>query len=353
VDAKCDIPLKFGLDNIATAFVGCPLDQGTVMIKVTRRTALAALSTFMLRPAFAVSLWPNRPINLLTGYAPGGSTDTLTRIVAEALSRRLGQPVVVEAKSGAAGTLAAGQVARASPDGYTLLVVASGFATTAAIYRKLPYRPVEDFSIIGMVTEFPFVVATYGDHPIRTISELISVARSGKRRLAYGTSGAGSNQHLAIELLAKMANAQFQHVPYRGGTPAIIDLVGKQLDFVVDPPTGFIEFFKDGRLRALAVTSETRDPDLRDVPTIGESGVPGYAVTAWHGLVAPAGLPASVMDRISAELASTLVDPVVVDRLKALKLSPRRSSPDEFKARIEADIMKWSDVVAATNIERI
>jgi tripartite-type tricarboxylate transporter receptor subunit TctC len=260
---------------------------------------------------------------------------------------------VVESKSGAAGTLAAGQVARASPDGYTLLVIASGFATTAAIYRKLPYRPVEDFSIIGMLTEFPFVVATYGDHPIRTISELISVARSGKRRLVYGSSGAGSNQNLAVELLARMTNAQFQHVPYRGGTPAIIDLVGKQLDFVVDPPTGFMEFFKDGRLRALAVTSETRDADLSNVPTVGESGVPGYAVTAWHGLVAPAGLPASVVDRINAELASTLVDPVVVERLRVLQLSPRRSGPDEFKARIEADIRKWDEVVATGNIDRI
>jgi len=322
-------------------------------MRVTRRSALAGLSAFLVSPGFSVESWPNRPITFLTGYAPGGSTDTVARIVADGLSRRLGQSVFVELKSGAAGTLASAQVAHAAPNGYTWLVIASGFATTAATYRKLPFRPIEDFSIVGMLTEFPLVLATHRDHPVRTMSELISVARLGQQRLLYGTPGVGSTQHLAGELLAKMANVQFQHVPYRGGTPAIIDLVAKQLDFVIDPAAGLTEFFKEGRLRALGITGQTQDPGLPDIPTVGESGVPGYVVSSWHGLVAPAGLPAPLMVRINAELSNVLVDSEVVDRLKALALTPRSSSSEAFKARIEADIKKWSDVVASANIERI
>jgi tripartite-type tricarboxylate transporter receptor subunit TctC len=323
------------------------------MVTVSRRAALVTLSTAIVAPALAAAPWPSRRITLLTGYAPGGSTDIVARIVSEALSRRLGQPVVIESKSGAAGTLASALAAHAAPDGYTFLVIASGFATTAAIYRSLSFRPVEDFSTISMLTEFPFVVATYQDHSIRTMRELIGVARSGTRRLLYGSPGTGSNQHLAVELLAKLANVEFQHVPYRGGTPAIIDLVGKQLDFVVDPASDFIEFFKDRKLRALAVTSPARDVDLPDTPTIQEEGVPGYAVTAWHGLVAPADLPRPILERIGGEIVDTLADPDVVHRLKTLQLHTRSSTPAEFKARIEIDIKRWNDVVRSANIERI
>jgi tripartite-type tricarboxylate transporter receptor subunit TctC len=323
------------------------------MAMVTRRAALATLSVATLTPALAVAPWPSRTITLLTGYAPGGSTDIVARIVSEGLSRRLGQPVVVESKSGAAGTLASALTAHAVPDGYRLLVIASGFATTAAIYRDLSFRPVEDFSTIGMLTEFPFVVATHHDHSIQTMRELISVARSRTQHLLYGTPGTGSSQHLAVELLAKLAKVEFQHVPYRGGTPAIIDLIGKRLDFVVDPASDFIEFFKDGRLRALAVTSHARDAGLSDIPTIQEAGVPDYAVTAWHGLVAPAGLPTPILDRIGSEIANILIDPAVVDQLNALQLRARSSTPAEFKARIEADIKRWNEVIRSANIERI
>jgi tripartite-type tricarboxylate transporter receptor subunit TctC len=322
------------------------------MIKVTRRTTLAGLSTCIVAPALASHLWPTRPITLLTGYAAGGSTDTVARIIAEGLSRRIGQSVVVESKSGAAGTLAAAQVARAAPDGYTLIVIASGFATSPAMYRSLPYRPIDDFSMVGMLTEFPFVIVTDGENRIRTMTDLISVARSGKR-LLYGTPGTGSNQHLAVELLAKTANVQFQHVPYRGGTPAIADLVGKQLDFVIDPPTGLLEFVSAGTLRALAVTSETRHFSLPDVPTISEASVPGYAVTSWHGLAAPARLPEWLVDRFRAESVSILADPVIIERLRVLGLSRSTAAPDKFKARIEADIKKWNEVVAAARIDRI
>jgi tripartite-type tricarboxylate transporter receptor subunit TctC len=323
------------------------------MVTVTRRAALATLSTAMLVPALAAAPWPSRPITLLTGYAPGGSTDIVARIASEGLSQRLGQPVLVESKSGAAGTLASALAARAAPDGYTLLVIASGFATTAAIYRNLSFRPMDDFSSISMLTEFPFVVATYRDHPARSMRELIGFARSRTRRLLYGTPGTGSSQHLAVELLAKLANVEFQHVPYRGGTPAIIDLIGKQLDFVVDPASGFIEFFKDGRLRPLAVTGQARDGGLPDIPTIQEAGVPDYTVLAWHGLVGPAGLPAPIINRICTEIAKTLTDPAIVDRLSALQLHARSSAPAEFKARIETDIKRWNEAVRAANIERI
>jgi tripartite-type tricarboxylate transporter receptor subunit TctC len=323
------------------------------MNRITRRTALVGLSAFAIAPAFADEGWPNRPISLLTGYAAGGPTDTLARIVGEGLRRRLGEAVVIESKPGAAGTLAAAQLARATPDGYTLILLASGFATTAAMYRKLPYRPLEDFSMIGLLAEFPFVIATYADHPIGTAPDLLAQGSSNSKPLLYGTSGNGSNQHLAMELLAKMANLLVQHVPYRGGAAAIVDLLGKRLDFVVDPPSSLLEFINQGKLRALATTGASRHFSLPDVPTVAEAGVAGYRVLSWHGLAGPVGLPVSVSDRLAAESAATLAEPTLIEQFKALGISPKSSGAGEFRLRIAADIRAWNELIDSAGIERI
>jgi len=320
---------------------------------INRRALLAGLSTLALTAATAGEPWPTRPIALFTGYAAGGPTDTLARIVAEELSRRLGQPVLVESKPGAAATIAAGQVARTASDGYTLIILASGFATTAAMYRKLPYRPLEDFSMISMLAEFPFAIATYANHSLRTAADLLAAGRSDSRPLLYGTPGIGSNQHLAIELLAKTANLRFQHVPYRGGAPAVADLLGERIDFVIDPPASMLEFIKQGKLRALATTGKTRDFSLPDTPTVSEAGIAGYLVTSWHALAGPAGLPASIVDRLAAEVAATLMQPPIVQRFQALGISPQSSSPRELQSRIAGDIDKWSKLIASAGIERI
>jgi len=323
------------------------------MTEFTRRAVLGGLSALIATPAFAEAPWPARPIRPVIGFPAGGPLDVVSRIIAQALSRRLGQQVVVDGRPGASGTIAAAQVAHAQPDGYTLLSIPATYAASAALFRKLSYRPVEDFSMIGTTTEFPYVLVTYSDHPIRSMADLVSAARSRNDRLTYGTSGAGSLQHLSIELFASMANVKLQHIPYSGGAPAITELLGKRIDFVVDQPTALIDFVREGRFRALAVTGGKRFFGLPDTPTISETGFPGYAVTGWQGLIAPADLPALVLDRLHRELIGILAEPAVVEPLRRLGNDPSPSTPGGFKARLVADIDTWTKVVAAANIERI
>ena len=323
------------------------------MTGLTRRTVLAGLTTFAAIPAYPDTAWPSRPITLVHGFAAGGPTDTVARIIAEGLTTRLGQQVVVDPRPGASGTTAAQQVARAVPDGYTLIAIPGGHATAEALYKKLPYKTIDDFSMISMASEYPFVFVTYADHKIQTVADLINNARSQKMPLLYGSPGIGSVHHLAIELLAKMADVQLQHVPYRGSAQVITDLLGKRIDFMIDPPTLLIEFLRSGKLRPLAVTGATRFFSLPDVPTVSEAALPGYVVTSWQGLAGPAGIATSVADRLNSVVADILTEPATVERLKALGNNPRPSSRDEFKARVVADIDKWTGVVAAAHIERI
>jgi tripartite-type tricarboxylate transporter receptor subunit TctC len=322
-------------------------------IAVTRRVALAGLAALAVRPVRAQAAWPVRAITLVHGLAPGGPSDIIARIIAEGLARRLGQQVVVDARPGAGGRVAAGQIARTTPDGYTLMTIPSGHAVSAALYKNLPYRTIDDFSMISLLTEYPFVMVTHADHPIRTLADLISTAKSRPTPLLFGSAGNGSLQHLAGELLAKTVDATFQHVPYRGSAQAITDLLAKRIDFIVDSPTAELEFIRAGQVRALAVTGASRFFSLPEIPTTAEAGIPGYTFTSWQGLVAPAGLPAAVVDRLNAEIAGLLAEPAVIERIRLVGNDPSPSSPDAFRARIAADIDKWTKVVDAAKIERI
>ena len=324
------------------------------MTALTRRAAIAGgLCTFTLAAARANPDWPDRPISMVHGFPAGGPTDLVARIVADGLTRRLGQRVVVEGKPGASGTTAEAQVARAAPDGYTLFAIPSGHTFAAATFKTLPYRTIDDFSMISMFTEYPYLMVTHADHSIRTVADLVNLARSASTPLLYGTPGNGSGPHLAVELLAKEAKIRLQHVPYRGSAPAAIDLIGKRLDFMMDPPAALLEFVRDGKLRAVAVTGDRRFFAVPEIPTVAEAGVPGYLVTAWQGLVAPAGLPAAIVNRLNAEVTGILREPTVVERLRALGNEPRPTSPEEFKARMAADIAKWTAVVDGGSFERI
>ena len=259
----------------------------------------------------------------------------------------------VEGRPGASGTSAAAYVARAAPDGYTLFALPSGHTFAAATFKTLPYRTIDDFSMISIFTEYPYLMVTHAEQSFRTVAYLLAAARTRGAPLVYGTPGNGSGPHLAIELLAKEAKVALQHVPYRGSAPAVIDLIGKRLDFMMDPPAALMEFVRDGRLRPLAVSGDSRFFALPDVPTIAESGVPGYVVTAWQGLVAPAGVPAPIVSRLNAEVVGTLQEPTVIERLRALGNDPRPTTPEQFRARMAADIAKWTAVVEGSNFERI
>jgi len=323
------------------------------MTPLNRRLVLAGLGAVAARPSPAQAPWPNRPITLLHGFPAGGPVDTVARILAEALSKRLHQQVIVDAKPGAAGTVAAGQAARTAPDGYTLFAIPATHTGTAAMYRTLPYRPIEDFSLISTTVEYPYVLVTYSDHPIRNLPELIAIARSQAMPLQYATAGLGSLQHLSMELLVNMAQLKLQHIPYRGGAPALTDLLGKRVDLLLDPPTGLMQHIVDGKVRALAVTTAKRFFALPNVPAIAEAGFQGYAVAAFQGIAAPAGTPADLIERLNRETAAVLADPTVAERLKKLGNEPIPSTPEQFKARLSAEIAQWNKLITDANIERI
>ena len=323
------------------------------MTKLTRRTVVAGLSAFAAMPAWAEAGWPSRPITLVHGFPPGGPVDTLARILAEPLSRQLGQTVVIEAKPGATGTTAAGLVARAKADGNTLLAMPGTFTASAALFRALPYNPTADFTFISTTAESPLVLVTYPDNEIQTLADVVRIARLREAPLQYGTAGIGSIQHLSMELFAKKANIKLQHIPYRGGLAAITDLLGKRVDLVLDPPTVPVQFIKDEKLRALAVTGAGRFFGLPEIPTMVESGFPGLVVAARQGIAAPAGLPADIVRKLNRAVATILTDPLLVEKLKKIGSIPKPSSPDEYKTRVIADIAQWKSVVEDAHIARI
>jgi tripartite-type tricarboxylate transporter receptor subunit TctC len=323
------------------------------MTRISRRAVLAGLSACCAAPVFGESAWPERPITLIHGFPPGGPVDVLSRILAEALGRRLRQPVIVEAKPGATGTTAAGLVSRAAPDGYTLMAVPATFTGTAAMFRTLPYNPVEDFTFISSTAEYPLVLITHADSEFRTLADVVRVARSRDTPLQFGTAGIGSVMHLSMELFAQKANIRLQHIPYKGGMPAITDLLGKRLDLVMDPPTALVQFVKDSRLRALAVTGAQRFFSLPDVPTMAEAGFPGLVVNIYQGIAGPARLPTDITAKINHAVAAVLAEPATIEKLNKIGNSAIPSSPDEYKARLVADIALWKGVVEVAHLARI
>ncbi len=324
------------------------------MTALTRRAAVAGLAAAAaLRPDRALAAWPERSISMLHGLTAGGGVDVSARLIAEGLSRRLGQQVVVEPKPGAAGTLAAAQVARAAPDGYTLGFIPSGHAVTAATYKSLPYRPIDDFTIIGQAIEFPFVIVTYPDHAIRNISDLIKTAKLRPEPVLGGVPGAGTPQHLLIEYFSRLAGIKIQVVPYRGGNQALTELLGKRIDFLIDPPVALIGQIQSGALHAIGVSGEARYAPLPQVGTIAEAGFPGFSVTSWMGLVAPANLPQPIAQRLNRELNEIVAEPATVDRIHTLGSEPKAGSPQDFARRIAADIERWNKVIDEAKIERI
>jgi len=323
------------------------------MAALTRRALAGGLVGLAVTSARAAAEWPARTITIIHGFPPGGPSDVVARIIADGLSKTLGQSVIVEARPGASGTTAAAQVARAAPDGYTLMVIPSGHPATAATFAKLPYRAVADFTMITIASTYPYVMSVPSATGIKTVAELVDLGRTRATPLIYGTPGAGSGPHLAIELLALQTKIKVQHIPFRGSAPAVTELVAGRLDFMMDPPATMMPFIRDGRLRALAVSSARRYFALPDVPTLAEAGVAGFDVTGWQGLIAPAGLPGSIVSRLNSEVRRILAAPATIERLHAFGNEPSPCSPDEFKTRIESEIAKWAAVVDRIHFQKI
>src|SRR5262245_53068508 len=315
------------------------------------RAVLAVTCMAAIYPLSAAAAWPERPITLMHGFGAGGNADVTARVVAERLQALLGQNVVVEPKPGAGGRTAAGLIARAPADGYTLFMLPGGHAASAALYDQLPYDSLNDFTFIGLVTEIPFVVATYPDHAVNSVPDLIAAAKSAKEPIIYSTSGVGTGQHLAAELFMAMANVTLKHLPSKGGTAVPTMLLGKHIELGFEPPPTLLELIKDGKLRAIATTGPARFFALPDVPTIGET-IAGYEVTSYFGLAGPPKLPADVVAKLNAVTVTMLKEPETIEKLRVLGSAPLSSTPDGFKARVAGDIKRWSKLVLDVGIKK-
>jgi tripartite-type tricarboxylate transporter receptor subunit TctC len=290
---------------------------------------------------------------IVHGLGPGGGVDVTARILADKFSSRFGHAVTVEARPGAATIVAAGQIAKSPADGYTTGVFPSTYAAAVALRRNLAFRPIDDFAMIGQISEFPYIIATYREHTAASFQDLIRVARSAPQPLTYATPGQGSAQHLLMAMLAKSANVEFQHVPFRGGPQALTEVLAKRIDLIVDAPVILTEHISTGGIRALAVTTRERFSWLPEAPSVAESRFADFDIRGWMGLVAPAGLAGAIADRLNAELAGVLADADVKQRLHAVGTEARASSGEDFKARLAADIERWTRVISQAGIERI
>lgn len=300
--------------------------------------------------AWAQSIYPSKPIRIIVPYAAGGATDFFGRVVAEKLAARLGQPVLVESKPGAGGTLAADYVAKAPADGYTLLVADTGpNAIAAGLYPKLSYDPIGDLSPIAMAVYLPIMLAANNDLPVRNVKELVDYAKVNPGKLNYGSSGNGNIGHLAGEYLKLQANISLIHVPYKGAIPSITDTISGQVQLVFVSAISANTFVKAGRLRPLAATGSKRSALLPSLPTVSESGYPNYDVGSWGGFLAPAGTPKEIVTRLNAEIVAILNTSEVRDKLTNAGFDVATGSPDEFANFIRSEVLKWKQIVRATN----
>jgi len=282
---------------------------------------------------------------MIVASSQGGGTDLAARVVGQKLPATLGQQVIIDNRAGAAGNIAAEIAAKSQPDGYTLVMVSASHAINATLYRKLPYDTVKDFVPVSQVTGSAYVFLVNPSLPPKTFTEFITFARGSKGKLSYASSGNGQAGHLAMELLKTLAGFDAVHVPYKGGAPAMTDLIAGHVDAFISSPPASVAQVKAGKARALAVTSLKRSDLLPDVPTIAESGFPHYEVNGWNGLLAPAGTPAAIVNRLQSEIAEILKQPDVRERLAANGLDGVGSTPAQFAALIKAEIGKWAKVV--------
>ena len=278
--------------------------------------------------------YPNRLIKIMQGFPPGGNVDIIARILAHQMEKSLGQSIVVEAKPGLAGALAAETVARSDPDGYQLLVLPSAHPAYGALSKNVKYKVVDDFTWISVATFYPFMICVRKDSRFQNIKELIEAARKDPGALKYGSAGVGSILHTTVELIANQTKTKFLHVPYRGEAPAITGVLTGDVDFIAATTGPISSRVKSGEFRALAVTGKTRWKDFPDVPTIDESIIPGFEVISWTGLAGPANMPKPIVDRLNAELRKAVAAPEVSSKLVSMGGDPRATTPEEMKALV-------------------
>jgi tripartite-type tricarboxylate transporter receptor subunit TctC len=317
-----------------------------------RKTTIACLLAAMTMPAFAAEdaqNYPSKPIRLVVPFTPGGSTDILARVIGVKLTEAWGKQVVIDNRPGAGGNIGVDLVAKSPADGYTLVMGHIGtFGVNPTLYPKLPYDPIKDFQPITLVALVPNMLSVNPALPAKSVKELIALAKAKPGTINFGSGGNGSAAHLAGEYFKLMTKTEITHIPYRGTSPAVTDLIAGQIQMIITgvPPT--LNFVKTGKLRALAVATSKRLPLLPDLPTISEAGVPGYEATQWYGVLAPAGTPKPIVAKLNAEMAKAIKGPDVREKLAADAAEPVGNSPEEFGAFIKKEIARWAPVIKAS-----
>jgi tripartite-type tricarboxylate transporter receptor subunit TctC len=313
---------------------------------------LAAL--LMLGGAFiahAQQPYPNHTIRLIVPFPPGGINDTAARLIQPQLEKSLGQPVIIDNRPAASGIVGTDAVAKAQPDGYTLLMVASSHTVVPATNPKLPYNADKSFAPIAMVGRNPFLFIVNAKVPAKTLGEFVALAKASPGKINYATVGAASQSHLVTELFSRRAGIKMQHIPYRGGAPAILAMVQGDTEFTVISPLASLPHIQSGALRAIAAGSLTRDPQMPDLPTVAEQGYPGFEAIQWVGLLTTAGTPKEIVTRLNAEVNRAIRDPETIAKLAAQGMSPAGGTPEEFQKVIASEIGNWTDIAKAADIK--
>lgn len=296
--------------------------------------------------------YPDKPIRLIVPFAPGGVTDTSGRVIAEGLGRRLGQQIVVENKAGASGNIGTASVAAAPADGYTLVLAFDGtMVINPHVFAKIPFDTLKDFAPVGKIGDATLIIVSHPSFPGKTLKELIDISKKDPKGVSYGTSGIGGTPHIAGELLNMRAGAKLVHVPYKGGGQAMSDALGGNIPLVYTAVAGAIKHVEAGKLHPIAVSSRTRSPSLPNTPTFIEAGVPDFEASSWVGILAPAGTPRPVIDRLNKELNALLASPEVVERLAKLGIVATPGTPEQFGEQMKADLAKYGPVVKAAGIK--
>jgi len=321
---------------------------GTVVQRRSRYLVLAAL--LAAAGVAHAQNFPVKPVRIIIGFSAGSSTDTVARVIAQKLSEIWGQPVIIDNRAGAGGNIAADVVAKSNADGYTLLFANNGLAISATLYRKLPYDAARDLEPVTQVTAMPHVLVVNQNLPVNSIRELVALAKARPGQLSFGSAGTGNSDHMAGELLKYLAGIDIAHVPYKGGPQALTDTVNGQVSMYFGGLPVTMSMVKAGRVKALGTSGVKRSPALPDVPTIAEAGVPGYEVSLWYGLLAPARTPKDIAAKIAADTARALKSPEAQERFTTLGVETVGSTPAQFKEFVASELGKWSKVVKATGI---
>jgi tripartite-type tricarboxylate transporter receptor subunit TctC len=311
-----------------------------------RSTLLALAAALVAAGAGAAEQgYPTKPVKIVVPYPPGGPTDIVARVVAQKLSEQTGQQFVVDNRAGAGGNIGAEAVARSAPDGYTLLVATTAHAINRTLFKQMSYDLMKDFVPVSQLTAGPLVIVANPALPAKNVRELIALAKAKPGELAFASSGPGQSTHLAAELFDTMAGIKMTHVPYKGSAPALTDTMGGQVSLFFDTMLSAMPHVRSGKLKALAVTSAARSPAAPDIPTVAESGLPGYEAIAWNGLLAPAGTPKEVVGRLNAEVKRALEVPEIKERFAAQGFAAAWSPPEKYAAFLDAEVDKWGKVV--------